>query len=301
MITLKSDCLRVHIAEPGEHPNDGCRFDRAGFITEVVLNNERSFCANEPKNLSHPTTGGRGFCSEFQPTFDAEAAVGERYPKFGVGLIKKEADEPYAFYGKYDIEYFPVTYSCTDNEAVFETAPIPCKGYALKAWKKITVTGNEILTEHRVENVGEKALALRDYCHNFISVDGMAISPDYRIDFPNLRDFGCEELAGAGGYTDHCNMIGSGHGIGFKQAEVGVSMHDPDLTGMDTTLPFRWKVEHKGARAYVEGEDSYVPCKIVIWTTDHIISPENFNAITIAPGEAASWSRKLRFVDEMAE
>ncbi len=40
----------------GEDRRPGVRFDRAGFITEVA--HERPFCANEPKNLAHPSTGG---------------------------------------------------------------------------------------------------------------------------------------------------------------------------------------------------------------------------------------------------
>ncbi len=298
MITIKSDCLRVEIAEPGEHPNDGVRFDRAGFVTEVVLNNERHFCANEPKNLSHPSTGGRGFCSEFMMDLSSQATAGEKYPKFGVGLITKPDDRPYQFFGKYDVEYFPVKISAGDREVLFDTQPLPCMGYALSARKRVSVSGNALFMEHTLENVGEKSVDIKEYCHNFISIDGMAISPDYRIDLPNLRDFGSEQLKGAGSYT-HCNLIGSGRGITFKQAELPVSMADIDLTGMKPEPPFRWKIEHKGAKAYVEGEDSYVPCGMVVWTTDHIISPENFNRITLAPGDKAQWNRRLTFVDLM--
>lgn len=299
MITLNSDCLRVEIAEPGEHPNDGVRFDRAGFVTEVVLNNERHFCANEPKNLSHPSSGGRGFCSEFLLDVSGEAEIGQQFPKFGVGLITKEDDQEFIFHRKYkEIQHFPVKCSRSDSEAEFETEPLPCLGYAMRAWKKVRVEGNSLIMEHTVENVGEKHLTIREYCHNFVSVDGMAISPDYRIDLPNLRDFGREPFKGSGSYTK-CNLIGSGHGIGFKQAEVTVSMSDVDLSGMKEEAPFRWKIEHKGAKAYVEGEDSYIPCGMVVWTADHMVSPENFNLISIAPGEKYSWSRRLTFVDLM--
>ena len=62
MITLKSNRLRVRIAEPGEAPNQTHRFDRAGFISEIRLDDRISFCASEPENLSHPCTGGRGLC-----------------------------------------------------------------------------------------------------------------------------------------------------------------------------------------------------------------------------------------------
>ena len=131
MITLKSNCLRVEIAQPGEHPNDGVRFDRAGFITEVVLNNERQFCANEPKNLVHPSTGGRGLCCEQMLDLSNQVSAGEQYPKFGVGLILKETDEPYVFYKKYQIDYFPVEYTATETTVEFKTDAIPCMGYAV--------------------------------------------------------------------------------------------------------------------------------------------------------------------------
>ena len=108
MIFLDNKTLRVEIAEPGEHPNDGVRFDRAGFITEVVLNNEIHFCGNENKNNRHKTTHGRGLCCEFKLDASSEAKIGERYPKIGVGLILKEKEGRYAFTEDYDIEYFPV-------------------------------------------------------------------------------------------------------------------------------------------------------------------------------------------------
>ena len=59
MLTLQNDRLRVEIAEPGEAPNTGFRFDRAGFIADVVLDGAHSFCTSEPLNLIHPSSGGR--------------------------------------------------------------------------------------------------------------------------------------------------------------------------------------------------------------------------------------------------
>lgn len=296
MITLKSDCLRVEIAEPGEHPNDGVRFDRAGFITEVVLNNERQFCANEPKNLSHPSTGGRGLCCEMMLDLSGEAKVGERYPKFGVGLIRKETDEPYAFFGKYQIEHFPVEYTATDSTAEFKTAAIPCMGYALNQWKKISVQDNCLTVEYQLENVGEKTVVLEEYCHNFLSIDGMAISPDYVLDIPGLENQGNGPKKYRGnGYE--LNLIGNGCGFTFAKADPTVFEYPAQVAAQ--SAPFGWKLSHKGAKAYVEGEESYVPVRVNIWGTDHLISPEFIQRIELAPGETTAWTRKLTFVDEL--
>ena len=297
MITLKSNCLRVEIAQPGEHPNDGVRFDRAGFITEVVLNNERHFCANEPKNLVHPSTGGMGLCCELMLDLSGEAEVGQRYPKFGVGLILKQTDEPYVFYGKYDIEHYPVTCSVTESTAEFCTQPVACMGYAAKQWKKISVQGNCLTVEFALENAGEKSFAVEEYCHNFLSIDGMAISPDYVLEIPGLEDQGDEpkKYRGSG---HELNLIGNGCGFTFAKAEPTVFEY-PAKAAATSGAPFTWKLSHKGAKAYVEGEESFVPSRVNIWGVDHLISPEFIQRIELAPGEKTQWTRKLTFVDEL--
>lgn len=296
MITLKSNCLRLEIAEPGEHPNDGVRFDRAGFITEVVLNNERHFCANEPKNLSHPSTGGRGLCCEMMLDLSGEAQVGEQYPKFGVGLIRKESDEPYVFFGKYQIEHFPVEYTADDSTAEFRTAALPCMGYALNQRKRISVVGNRLTVEYELENVGEKTLVLEEYCHNFLSIDGMAISPDYVLDIPGLTDQGHQPKQHRGDGHE-MNLIGNGRGFTFARAETTVFHYSAQVE--TTAAPFVWKLSHKGAKAYVEGEESCVPSRVDVWGTDHLISPECIQRMELAPGETTAWTRTLTFVDEL--
>ena len=298
MIVLKNECLRVEIAEPGEHPNDGVRFDRAGFITEVVLNNERHFCANEPKNLSHPSTGGRGLCCEMMLDLSDEAKVGEVYPKFGVGLIRKETDEPYVFFGAYEVEHFPVEYIATERAVEFKTTAIPCMGYALKQWKKISVEGNCLTVEYMLENVGEKSIALEEYCHNFLSIDGMAISPDYVLDIPGLEDQGSEAKRDhVSGQETH--LVGNGCGFTFARTDTAVFLYSAQVAAQRG--PFVWKLSHKGAKAYVEGEESYVPVRVVVWGADHIISPEVIQRIELQSGETAAWTRKLTFVDELME
>lgn len=301
MITLQNETLRVEIAEPGEHPNDGVRFDRAGFITEVILNNERHFCANEPKNLAHPSTGGRGLCCEIKLDLCDEAKVGERYPKLGVGLIKKEEEAPYCFFAKYDIDYFPVTFSADKTSVEFVTEPIPCMGYAVRQKKKISICDNTLTVEYYMENVGEKTIDTQEYCHNFISIDGMAVSPDYVISTPQLRDYGNEAFksVSVGHEGEATNIIGNGHGFTFAKNDVEVSLAAPDLNGISNEVPFKWSFAHKGAKAHIDYEESYVPDYLAIWTADHIVSPEFMSRITLAPGESTSWSRKLTFVDEM--
>ena len=52
---------------------------------------------------------------------------------------------------------------------------------------------------------------------------------------------------------------------------------------------------HKGAGAYVEGKEYFVPSQINIWGVDHILSPEIVYGFNLKPGEKLEWKRKWKF------
>lgn len=294
MITLHSDRLRVELPEPEERPNNRTRFERAGYISEVVLDGSIQFAANEPKNLFHPPTGGRGLCCEYRTDYSMEAPTGAYYPKFGVGLIRKTDAEPYHFYGRYeDVQPFPVRYNCTADSATFTTGDIPCMGYALRTEKAVRVAGNRLETETSVENTGEKTIDLIEFCHNFISVDGMALGPAYQMDFLTLQDFGRERMIGMDGRP--CSLRGSGRGFTYAEYSGWVSHISVDLTDMDRATPFSWRISNDAAKAYVEATEDFQPVELEIWSIDHIISPEAFQRVALAPGQKHKWRRTWVF------
>ena len=291
MFLLENKRLRVEISEPGDTPNDGCRFDRAAFISDVTLDGAVHFCANEPKNLSHPSSGGRGLCCEYNANYSEEVEDGEYYPKLGVGLIKKNG--PYHFYDRYpDVKEFPVTVTHDGATATFVTEPIPCLGYAVKVTKEVEVSGTTIRLKTTLENVGEKEIVTKEYCHNFLSVDGMAISPDYALDFPLLIHL--EQGALENHYPNPCNLYIEGTAVRFERAETAVSMTDLPLWPK-MREPFTWKLSHAGAKASVEGADFITPTGVRVWAVDHIISPEIFHVVTVKSGESVSWKRSWTF------
>ncbi|MGT2910489.1 hypothetical protein ACVR1I_02100 [Streptococcus cameli] len=46
------------------------------------------------------------------------------------------------------------------------------------------------------------------------------------------------------------------------------------------------------------GVDTVEPTSLLLWATDHIVSPEIIQTITIAPGETHSWRRQWTFEAE---
>ncbi|MBE6016541.1 MAG: hypothetical protein E7233_02875 [Lachnospiraceae bacterium] len=297
MIFLQNGTLRVEIADPGEHPNDGVRFDRAGFITDVVLNNEIHFCGSENKNNIHKTTHGRGLCCEYKMDASSEADIGERYPKLGVGLVLKEKEGRYHFTEKYDIEYFPVEVQSADTWAQFVTKAVLCCGYAAEQIKRVSIEDNTLTVEYELKNVGEKEIVTDEYCHNFINIDGYAMSDDYILETPMMKDFGNDQVISK--YTDAPSKLKAcGKGFTFSDVNKDIILQDMDIEGTSAELPFVWKLRNKAAQASILAEDLYTPSALCIWTTDHVICPEFMHSISIKPGETCKWYRKMTFIDE---
>ena len=292
MFTIQSNHLRVSIPEPGERPNNNFRFDRSAFVSEVMLDGAVSFCANEPSNLAHPSTGGRGLCCEFKADYSGEVETGEYYPKLGIGLIRKTG--AYCFFEHYeDVIPYPVQFAHTEDSAVFTMEMTPCLGIGASLEKKLSVRENTLTLEAALTNTGERAIDTDEYCHNFLSIDGMAISPDYALAFPRLAPQERKPLLDTRGNS--CNFIADGQQILFARNETAVSMTHLDLTGMDPAKPFVWTLSHAGAKAKVTGNDEVSVCEILLWSTDHIVSPETIQHIHVEPGDTFRWSRSWTF------
>lgn len=294
MFTLNSNHLRVEISEPGENPNIFYRFDRAGFISDVILDGTYHFCASEPRNLSHPSSMGRGLCCEWCFDVSAEARIGEYFPKFGVGLIRKEADEKYIFHKAYrDVKFFPVSYTHDASSARFVTEAVPCLGYAMRHTKYISVEDRRISMEILAENVGEKPIAMREFCHNFLSIDGMAVGSDYHVSMPSIPDLGHERLYGRNNKLS--SFRGEGHGLRlceFSAIDTDIAFEQSEIS---PDIPFVWEVRHDGARMWCRGEDHYHPVRVPVWAVDHIVAPELNHSFELAPGESHEWKRTWEF------
>lgn len=294
MIQLISSRLRVEISEPGECPNDTVRFDRAGYVSEVVLDGAHHFCASEPHNLIHPSSGGRGLCCEYTADYSKEAEEGEYYPKLGVGLIRKRG--PYCFFGKYEVHPFETDCMWNHDKAVFVTHPECCLGYAMRTTKTISIKDDTLTMETEAENCGEKEIDTEEYCHNFISIDGMAVTPDYRLDFPVNDSWQTGDLENQ--YPTPCNFFADKGGVSLKRAEPLVSLSSVPLDGMNGASPFQWTLRHAGSGFAVEITDKIKVNGITLWAADHIISAEIFHNIRLRPGEKYGWSRTWRFINE---
>lgn len=293
MYHLNSERLQVTLADPAELRQLTTRFDHTGFITEVVLDKTVRFCASEPRNMKSPSSGGRGLCSEFCFDPSAEAGIGEYFPKFGVGLLKKTKNERFCFYRKY--EYIPFEHTVEQrgkSEIVFRTLPLPCMGYAVESTRIVTVEGNRVTMKIWLSNVGERPFTVCEYCHNFISLDGMALGPEYSLTLPEGMNITRRVLARkeAEELFDVAGSIVRPRYTSFTPASFRLEAGD-----IRSDVPFIWYLHHDGANVTVEGADFFTPFEVNIWANDHMFCPEVFVQRSLLHGQSCEWKRQWLF------
>ena len=290
---LRSDRLWVEIADAGIYPNVGTRFDRAGFIKYVVLDNAYQFCTEEPHNLRHEWSGGAGICNEF--VFDpvsVECPVGEWFPKFGVGLLKKETDTVFKGYIRYQCQPFEQEV-IKENEACVEfiTHPKTCRGYAALTRRKIRVEDNRILMDISLKNVGERSIDFEELCHNFQTIEHLPIGPEYDLRMDVAPQDQKEALRGTA-------LYGKGKGFAFSGYSDQPSMYRLEKEDIDRKAPFTWKLTHQKSPVSVSETVSVTPQRITVWTIDHIVCPEAICRFIVEPGEEVCFSRIWCYEDE---
>ena len=289
MYTLQSDRLRVDVSEPGIAPNTTTRFDRAGFIEEVVLDGVHRFCASEPRNLSHVSSGGRGICNEYAVTTAEEAAIGSYFMKPGVGLLLKELEGPYKFMNPYKCEPFKIDISHVENTILFVTQPAMCDGYALRQEKRLEVIGNRLDMRVKLENVGEKTFISREYCHNFITVNCMTLGPDYILEFPTGADRGNIQIEG------ELFAVGKGFTFSGPLKKARMFTMEADDFSIKPGEAFEWIFKNTAEGAQVHVREQIDLCRVVLWAANHMFSTESFHSLALEPGQSSSWTRSWVF------
>lgn len=283
-INLKSDRLSIEIAHPGS-VYTGSRFDWTGFITGIILDNKYSFCAPESETPSEGS-GGFGLCNEFginTPIGYDEVRPNEKFPKLGTGLLTRPDESDYFFFDKYEVDPFPIKVSKDFDTAVFNVEPVDCNGYAIKMSKTISVKGNMLTIDYSLENVGSKPVKTEEYCHNFFAVNKNRIGDGYVLKFPyDINPKETPEVMTVKGNEIRWNSVPKGDFYCQTEGFHSVQQHYWELL---------YEPERTGIREYSEFEIA----KVAVWGTTHVVSPEVFINVDIAPGSTKEWRRVYEF------
>jgi hypothetical protein len=134
---------------------------------------------------------------------------------------------------------------------------------------------------------------MSEYCHNFLSIAGMAIGPDYDLEFPGLKQKSAEKETFTGRNGGTMSIVGDGRNFTFSAFSGKSSNLSIDISG--ALSPFSWRLANSAAKSSVEETDDFMPAAVSVWAVDHIVSPEIFNHFVVKPGEAKKWSRQWKF------
>ncbi|WP_059046286.1 hypothetical protein [Paenibacillus rubinfantis] len=287
---LKNEQLRVEIAELGE-AYQGTRFDGAGFITGVELNGRHQFCV--PESLTPGAgTGGIGICSEFgikEAIGYEDTRIGELFPKLGVGLLTRPDEAEYQFYRDYACQRFETRVEQKGEQQIcFTTLPAECRGYAARVQKNIEISGNTLSVTYTVENIGSRILTTDEYSHNFLGFDGDEVGPDYVLKLPFAPRTWSDDPATLEGLVFEGDQV-----TWERRPEKDFYFRMDAFDGRET--PWLWELRHRPSGLTVREVSKLPLSSAAVWGHGHVISPEMFVAVHIAPGEEQSWTRSYEF------
>jgi hypothetical protein len=287
---LSNGTLTVDISEVGAYR--GARFDWTGFIRQVTLMpGNHTFCVPESL-VAGEGTGGRGLCNEFGISraigYD-EAPAGGWFPKLGVGLLQKPDQQPYAFDYDYPVNPFNISVEKSPDGIRYTVHPMECRGYNIVYTKTITLQGDKLIIAYELINKGTQPVQTEEYVHNFVGIDSNDAGSGYELRLPgNIR---IEEPESA--YTDALLRASEGRiswsGVPdrpFYCKLTGFEQQDKGLT---------WELIHKPSGVGMRESGDFQISQIALWGERHVISPEVFINLELAPGQSERWNRTYQF------
>lgn len=287
---LSNEHLIIDIAAIGDY--EGTRFDWSGFITGVTMRDgNHSFCV--PESLAGGEgTGGMGLCNEFslrEAIGYEDTPVGGLFPKLGVGLLTRIDHQPYQFYRNYPLKPYRIEAEQENAQTIkFTVHPENCDGYAARLVKSITVEGAQLRIDYQLTNRGIRALRTEEYNHNFFGIDGHQVGPEYALRFPfSIKPWSDEQETLDGVVIEKGEVTWAG------KPKTPFYFHiDGFQNGMFSWL---WELEHLPSGVGVREISAFPVSAAAVWGTGHVVSPEIFIQIDLAPGESQDWSRVYEF------
>jgi len=289
---LRNNVLEVEIGEPGEMYT-GSRFDHSGNIRQLTFNKKHTFCTTE--NAEFSSIHGFGLLNEFDingPDGYSEANQGERFLKNGVGSLLKENQVPYSFLNRFKnnpLEFEVVETNIT--QLGFKAESPLVAGIKTLYSKILSISENQLTIDYFLKNIGEKSFSTEEYCHNFLAIDKHGISADYQLKF----DFELRPELFSKFLNPEGLMILTQDGVSWKNKPL----YDFFIAGLSGSLPKKasWTLTNRREKVGVSEQTDFESSRINLWGNGHVISPELFHQISLAPGEETRWQRVYTFFE----
>ncbi len=270
------------------------RFDWSGVIAGLEWNGHKYFGQwferYDPKTHDAITGPVEEFLTNGSGLGYEEVRTGENFVRIGVGAVRKLDEPAYRRFSTYEITD-PGKWSVKKGKDWIEfTHQLRnVAGYSYVYRKKVRLSGNRMLLEHRLKNTGRKAIATSVYNHNFFMLDQQPTSPDVVVRFPfeprALSDF--KGLAAIRGKE-----------IAFLQELPRGQSVQSWLEGYSGSPgEYDIRVENRKTGAGVRQIGDRPISKLLVWSIRTTVCPEAYIDLSVAPGKDVAWRIVYEFYD----
>ncbi len=286
---LRNKNLEIEIDFPLENYNFS-RFDWTGKIVSAKYRNI-TFASAEDPNDPNQNHLGKGFYNEFgieSPLGFDETKIGDWFHKMGVGLLQKE-NAHYSFHTPYKVKPAEFHTSIQANQVELTCISALVNGFAYELRKKIELLETGFTIKYALKNTGRKMICTDEYVHNFTAINTDFIGKNYNLNFPfDLKPKRFEETINSE----------SAVSIGEKEITFNGTPNEPfffsNLSG-GKKVPATWELINETTKLGIREKASFETNKINLWGCKHVISPELFFDIRVAPGDSTKWTRSYEF------
>ena len=287
--TLKNKTLEVQIDAPLKNYRNP-RFDWTGKIVSIKYK-KNLITTIENKMVDNALLYGKGLYNEFGIDsalgFD-EARTGEWFHKIGIGLLKKESNL-YKFDNEYKIKPANFSVSKKANTILISCTSDNVNGYSYVLKKEIELLNCGLLINYSLQNTGKKKIVTDEYTHNFIAINSSSTKANNLLKFP----FQLKPLLFEENVNPEKKVLLGLNDIAFKSTPKEPFFFS-NLSGSES-VKASWELTNQETRIGIRETGSFKTNKINLWGWEHVISPELFIRLEIAPQETQHWSRAYDF------
>jgi hypothetical protein len=301
--TIKNDRLEISFRLP-RTPIASNRFDAAGCVNRIILDNKYSFCEPEQIMVGREDAHGTGLCGEFKwDEIAGEVQPGGQFPKLGVGLLTQIPEGGYyniRRHEAYKVDPYITEYTLDESSASFIQYSKPCLNIAAEIRRDYLLKENALELSTVMTNTGSRPIRAFEYQHNFVSINKIPIGPEYHLLLP--YDKGCKKLESmVYTYGNHDKksadvLYTKGNVVSWLRPMDGLEIlrvtEEGDL--LQPSGPF-WTLYHDNYPVSISEETSKAPEKVVYWGIEHCICVELYLALNVDPGKQITWRRRWTF------
>lgn len=282
---LQNQHISLHVDLP-EEGYQLSRFDWTGKITRFLFKGQ-NMTGYELPDPNVPNQG-TGLFNEFgidQPVGFEEIAIGDWFHKIGVGLLRKKAST-YDFKDAFEIRPALFEVYPREDQLTMECYSDFQNGFAYVLKKVIRLETDGFSIHYQLMNKGKKAIKTNEYVHNFMAINNHPINPSYSLHLP----FKTEP-------SSFIETVNPENLVNIGEREVSflgnprVPFFFSNLAG-GKPVKASWTLENKTQKISLSETGSFKTEAVNLWGWGHVISPELFFQIDVAPGNLFNWSRR---------